>query len=177
MIKEIEATLAEEEERFIIGKPSGYGVGTRSSTGLETNNVNLWVPRRFAVCFIPEDQTTIQRGQTVTMLHDKLRILYFRFVLNGNDITEPPVLFGVLCDIKKGPRGTVATKFGNLMGAFEHAGEILFGSPGKISYEDGTMSIRGELTKENLFDVNDSDSIRTKIVERALVLFRESAHA
>ncbi len=33
--KEVEAMLSEEDERFIIGKPSGYGITARSSTGLE----------------------------------------------------------------------------------------------------------------------------------------------
>ena len=76
LIKEVEAMLFEEEERFIIGKPAGYGITARSSTGLETSNVSLWVVRRFAVCFIPENQT-IQRGGGQTgkrrFLHDQLR--------------------------------------------------------------------------------------------------------
>ena len=84
LIKEVEAMLSEEEERFIIGKPSGYGITSRGSTGLETTNVSLWLLRRFAVCFIPEGETKIQNGQTVTELHDNLRILYLRFFLNIN---------------------------------------------------------------------------------------------
>ena len=176
LIKEVEAMLSEEEERFIIGKPSGYGISTRSSTGLETNNVSLWVVRRFAVCFIPEHATTVQRGQTVTALHDNLKILYLRFVLNGKDITEPIVYAGVLRDIKKVTQAAWLTKFENLMGTIEYASDKLFENPEKIRYEDGTMSIRGELTKVNLYDVNDSDAIRTKIVEPSLVLYREDAH-
>ena len=175
LIKEVEAMLSEEEEKFIIGKPSGYGISTRSSTGLETNNVSLWVVRRFAVCFIPELETKIERGQTVTALHDNLKILYLRFVLNGKDITEPAVYSGVLRDIKRGPKGAGIKKFENLMGAFEYANDNLFGNPERISYEDGSMSIKGELTKVNLYDVNDSDAIRTKIVEPSLVVYREGA--
>ena len=41
LIKEVEAMLSEEGERFIIGNPAGYGISARSSTGLETANVSL----------------------------------------------------------------------------------------------------------------------------------------
>ena len=54
LIKEIEGILHEEEEKFIIGRPSGYGISARSSTGLESNNVGLWLLREFAVFFIPK---------------------------------------------------------------------------------------------------------------------------
>jgi len=112
----------------------------------------------------------------VTTLHDNLRILYLRIVLNGKDVTEPAVYAGVLHDIKKVTKGTWITKFEHFMGAFEYASDKLFGNPERIYYEDGTMSIRGELSKVNLYDVNDSDAIRTKIVEPSLVLYREGTH-
>lgn len=174
LIKEVEAMLSEEEESFNIGKPSGYGISTRSSTGLETNNVSLWVMRRFAVCFIPEAQTKIAGGQSVTELHDELRILYLRFVLNGKNITEPAVYSGVLRDIKTGPRGQKIKKFESFMGHFEYVNDRLFENPEDINYEDGTLSIKGELAKVNLYDVNNSEAIRTKIVEPSLALYRES---
>ena len=174
LIKEVEAMLSEEEESFNIGKPSGYGISTRSSTGLETNNVNLWVMRRFAVCFIPEAQTKIAGGQSVTELHDELRILYLRFVLNGKNITEPAVYSGVLRDIKTGPRGQKFKKFENFMGHFEYVNDRLFENPEDINYEDGTLSIKGELAKVNLYDVNNSEAIKTKIVEPSLALYREN---
>ena len=174
LIKEVEAMLSEEEESFNIGKPSGYGISTRSSTGLETNNVSLWVMRRFAVCFIPEAQTKIAGGQSVTELHDELRILYLRFVLNGKNVTEPAVYSGVLRDIKTGPRGQKFKKFENFMGHFEYVNDRLFENPEDINYEDGTLSIKGELAKVNLYDVNNSEAIRTKIIEPSLALYRES---
>ena len=174
LIKEVEAMLSEEEEGFIIGKPSGYGISTRSSTGLETNNVSLWVMRRFAVCFIPEAQTKIAGGQSVTELHDELRILYLRFVLNGKNVTEPAVYSGVLRDIKTGPRGQKFKKFENFMGHFEYVNDRLFENPEDINYEDGTLSIKGELAKVNLYDVNNSEAIKTKIVEPSLALYREN---
>ena len=176
LIKEVEAMLSEEEERFIIGKPSGYGISARNSTGLESNNVSLWVLRRFAVCFIAEDATTLQRGQTVTELKDELKILYLRFVLNGRGITEPAVYSGVLRDIKRGTRGASVTKFEQFMGAFEYASDNLFENTEDIDYEDGNVSIKGELAKVNLYDINDSAAIKTKIVEPSLALYRKGAN-
>ena len=175
LIKEVERMLSEEEERFVIGKPSGYGISTRSSTGLEPNNVSLWALRRFAVCFIPDSATTVRNGQTVTELHDKLRILYMRFVLNGKNTAEPTVYSGVLHDIKSGTKAKSNRKFENFMGHFEYIRNTLFNDPEKIRYKDATVALRGKLTSVSLFDVNDSDAIRTKIVEPSLELYRGSS--
>ncbi len=81
LIKEIEGILHEEEEKFIIGRPAGYGISARSSTGLESTNVNLWLLRKFAVFFVPEDKTRVERGQTITEIDDNLKILYLRIIL------------------------------------------------------------------------------------------------
>ena len=62
------------------------------------------------------------------------------------------------------------------MGHCEYINDNLFGNPEDIQYEDGTVSIRGELIRVNLFDVNDSEAIRTRIVEPVLVLYREGGH-
>lgn len=59
LIKEIEGQLSEADERFFIGKPGGYQVNYRSSTGLEQVNVNKWLPRKMGVFFVPEDMTEI----------------------------------------------------------------------------------------------------------------------
>jgi len=66
-----------------------------------------------------------------------------------------------------------------IISAADHAAAIRIGSIGLGSphlYKDGAMSIKGELTKVNLYDINDSDAIRTGIVEPALVLYREGGH-
>jgi hypothetical protein len=65
LIKEIEGLLAEEEEEFVIGRPSGYGINTRSSTGLEANNIRLWPLRKLAVFFVPEARTQRKNGNRV----------------------------------------------------------------------------------------------------------------
>ena len=61
------------------------------------------------------------------------------------------------------------------MGHFEYVNDRLFENPEDINYEDGTLSIKGELAKVNLYDVNNSEAIRTKIVEPSLALYREGA--
>ncbi|GFP32571.1 hypothetical protein HKBW3S42_00875 [Candidatus Hakubella thermalkaliphila] len=85
LIKEIEGTLQEEDEKFVIGRPAGYGISARSSTGLESNNVSLWLLKKFAVFFVSEEKTKLERGQTITELHKDLKVLYLRIVLNDKN--------------------------------------------------------------------------------------------
>lgn len=115
LIKEIEGILHEEEEQFVIGKPSGYAVSTRSSSGLESNNVALWLNRKFAVCFIPANKTEVKGGQTITKFTDDLRVLYLRILLQDKSISEPAVYSGVLFDIAKKPHAEHITKFERFM--------------------------------------------------------------
>jgi len=82
LIREIEGLLGDEPECFMIGRPSGYGISTRGSTGLEQQNVNRWLTKRFAVFFMPEDVLKLQKGQTVTPL-PTTNVVYLRFLLDG----------------------------------------------------------------------------------------------
>ena len=59
LLKEIEGQLSESSEKFLILKPSGYSISSRSSTGLEPNNVNFWLLRKFAVGFVEESKIKI----------------------------------------------------------------------------------------------------------------------
>ena len=81
LIKEIEGILSEEEEKFIISMPKGYGISSRSSTGLESNNVNLWLLKKFSVSFIVKEKTKTVRGKTVTNFSNTLKTLYLRIIL------------------------------------------------------------------------------------------------
>lgn len=173
LIKEIEGILHEEEEKFIIGRPAGYGVSARSSTGLESTNVNLWLLRKFAVCFVPEDKTKIERGQTVTRMDENLKILYLRIILSDKKIHEPAVYSGVLHNIQKKPQAKWIGKFENVMGHLEYNDDKIFKNVEKIDYEDAYIKIQGELLKNNLFEVNDSETILKKIIEPSLELFRK----
>ena len=46
LIKEVEGQLQLMPEEFVILRPSGYGVTSLTSTGLEAQNVKLWVRKR-----------------------------------------------------------------------------------------------------------------------------------
>lgn len=175
LIKEIEGILHEEEEEFTIGKPTGYGISARSSTGLESTSVNLWLLRKFAVFFVPKSKRVPKRGQTITKIDKNLKILYLRIVLTDKNIDEPAVYSGVLYNIQiqKKPQAKGIEKFENVMGYLEYNDDKIFKNAEKIDYEDKNIKIQGELVKNNLFEINDSKTILKKIIEPSLALFRK----
>jgi len=172
LIKEIEGILREEEEKFVIGKPGGYSVTARSSTGLESINVNLWLLRKFAVFFVPEDKTERKGGQAITKIDENLKVLYLRVLLNDRSVNEPTLYSGVLYNIDKKPKANWIGKFENMMGHFEYNDEKIFKDVAKIDYEDAYIKIKGELIKNNLFEINDSETILEKIIKPSLELYR-----
>ncbi|MEK0337249.1 MAG: hypothetical protein QQN41_07440, partial [Nitrosopumilus sp.] len=160
LIKEIEGILYEENEKFIIGRPSGYSISARSSTGLESNNVKLWLLRKFAVFFVPEDNTKCERGQTITQIDENLKVLYLRILLSDKSITEPTVYSGTLYNIQKKPQAKWIKKFENIMGnIIEYNDSKIFQNIEKINYEDAYVTFQGKLIKTNLFEINDSETI------------------
>ncbi len=170
LIKEIEAILNDEIEEFIIGKPGGYGINAKGSRSLESNFVKLWLLRKFAVFFVPEEITEKKGGQLITQLTKELKVLYLRGTLNGEDSKEPEVLMGVLGDIEtKNDWG----KFEHIMGYLEYYDEKAFKDIKNIDYDDKTICLKGKLHKVNLFDLNDSKAIKSKLVEPALALYRK----
>jgi len=173
LIKEIEGILREEEEKFIIGKPGGYSVSARSSTGLESVNVNLWLLRKFAVFFVPEDKTERKGGQIITRIDENLKVLYLRIVLNDRSVNQPTLYSGVLHNIAKKPKANWIVKFENMMGHFEYNDEKVFKNVEKIDYEDAYIKIQGELIKNNLFEIDDTEIIREKIIQPSLELYRK----
>ena len=173
LIKETEGLLYEEEERFVIGKPSGYGISSRSSTGLESNNIGLWLLRKFAVFFVPENKTTLKKGQTVTPIDKKLKVIYLRIVLNDKDLAYPAVYSGVLYNIQQKQRAERIKKFENMMGQFQNKDPKVFMNFKKIDYEDPLIKCQGELVRTNLFKISDSESILNKIIRPSLNLYRK----
>lgn len=173
LIKEIEGILRQEEEKFIIGRPAGYSISARSSTGLESNNVALWLLRKFAVFFVPENRTKQERGQTITTIDKTLKILYLRTVLNDNKLHEPAIYSGVLFDIAiKKPLKSLK-KFENVMAHIEYNDEKMLKVPEHIDYEDTNIKMRGEFVKNHLFDINNSENIVKKIIKPSLELYRK----
>ena len=172
LVKEIEGILGEEKEKFIIGRPSGYGVSTTRSTGLESNYVMSWMLRKFSVFFVPEDRTKVIGGQTITLLEQDLKVLYFRILLNDKEISEPLIYSGPLYDIKKKP-DIKWTKFEHAMAHLEYRGDQIFKNIKPVRHEDAYLSLQGELIRNNLYDVNNSEKIVKKIVEPSLRLYRK----
>jgi hypothetical protein len=173
LIKEIEGILHEEEEKFIIGRPGGYGITARRSSGLESTNVNLWLLRKFAVFFVPEDKTEVKGGQLITKIDENLKILYLRIVLTGKNINEPAVYSGALYSIQKKPQAKWIGKFENVMGHLEYNDDKIFKNVNKIDYEDAYIKLQGELVKNNLFEINDSETILKRIIKPSLELYRK----
>ena len=165
--------MYEEDEKFIIGRPSGYGISARSSTGLESNNVKLWLLKKFAVFFVPEERTDVKGGQTITRIDKHLKVLYLRIVLSDGNINEPAVYSGVLYNIQKKPQTKWIRKFENVMGHVEYRDNKFFKNPEQIDYEDSSIKLQGKLIKTNLFEINDSETILKRIIQPSLKLYRK----
>ena len=174
LIKEMEGILNEEEEKFIIGRPGGYGISSISSRGLEANSVrSWWLLKKFSAFFIPEEKTALKGGGTITKIDKDLKILYLRIVLYDKNITEPTVYSGALYDIEKKSETEFPSKFEQMMAYFEVNDYKVFKNIKKINYESTYIKIQGELIKNNLYEINDSETIVKKIIKPSLELYRK----
>lgn len=176
LIKEIEGTLFEEEEKFSICRPSGYGITARGSTGLESIYVNMWLMRRLAVAFIPEIMTKMEKGQTYTDLNKDLRALYVRIVLDDNLIDQPKLHTGYFTNIvvnKAGERWI--KKFENLMSHITYNDQKVFNDPREVEYEDAYVKLNGKFIETNLYDIPDSKALSDKVIVPTLALYRANS--
>lgn len=173
LIKEIAGILNEEEEKFVIGKPGGYGISTTSSRGLEVNYVRLWLLKKYSVFFVPEEKTALKGGTTFTKMDKGLKVLYLRIVFYDKTIKEPTVYSGALYNIQRKPEAKKIVKFEQLMPILESNDYKVFKDDGKIDYDNTYIKIKGELIKNNLFEITDSESIVKKIIKPSLELYRK----
>ena len=170
LIKEIEGLLRQEDEKFVIGKPAGYGITTKGTTSLR--EVENWLLKKFSVFFVPEE-FTIERGNTVTKFKDDLKIIYLRIVLHDKNIGEPKIYIGVLKGLstkteeKKWPE-----KVEHIMGHIEYNENKILKNISNIAYEDKYLTIKGKLIEANLFDVTNSNDIVNKLIKPTLEIFR-----
>jgi hypothetical protein len=171
LIKEIEGILYDEQEKFVIGRPAGYHVSVKSSSGLETHNVKLWLFRKFGVFFVPEEETKKVGGQTITLMHKDLKLIYLRIVLNDSKVVEPNIYSGVIFDIWRKESEKV-NKFEHLMGHIQYKDEKIFMDTENINYEDPAIKIKGHFIKNNLFDMHNSQALVDKIINPTLDLYR-----
>ena len=109
----------------------------------------------------------------ITKIDEDLRVFYLRIVLNDKDINEPAVYSGVLYNIDTQPEAKGITRFEHIMGHLEYNDEKIFKNVGKISYEDARIKLQGELIKNSLFEINDSEAILEKIIKPSLELYRK----
>ena len=172
LIKEIEGLLQEEEEKFLIRKPGGYSISTRSATGLEPINVDMWLMKYFTVFFAPESATENYQGLTITKLQDSLKIIVVHIVFADKEVSEPKIIFGCLRNIKS--KKKEYSKFENLLIEFSYNIKKVLSKLPNIDYEDIYCSFRGEFKQVNLFSINNSDKVRSKIIEPLLELYRKS---
>ena len=171
LIKEIEGILYDEQEKFIIGRPAGYQISVKTSSGLETNNVKLWLFRKFGVFFVPEEETKIVGGQTFTLMRKDLKLIYLRIVLNNSREIEPKIYSGVIFDIWKKESEKV-NKFEHLMGQIQYKDEKIFMDTENLNYEDPAIKVKGQFIKNNLFDMHNSQALVDKIINPTLDIYR-----
>ncbi|MCJ7631644.1 hypothetical protein MUP77_04485 [Candidatus Bathyarchaeota archaeon] len=173
LIKEVEGDLGQETEEFVIGRPGGYQITAKSSAGLEPKNVDAWLRRKMSVFFVPKGKTSTG-SSTTTPIDKDLRVIYVRVVLDddSNDFEEPKLYFGVIYNITNSGVGKGYDKFEKFLGHFEYNDGKIFQGKEKFPYQDSYLSFGAELKEVNLFDINDSEAIKKKIVEPALSLFR-----
>lgn len=173
LIREMEGHLRDEPEKFAICKPTGYGVTTRSSTGLESANVSMWLPRRLAVSFIPSEHTEESRGKTHTPSTSDLKTLYVRILLDDKSIEQPMICSGVLYDLQRKTPGKGWDRFvENLMAHIEYNEHRVFVDAEKLEYEDAYVKFQGCLQTVPLYEIADSASLVSKVIEPSLELFR-----
>jgi hypothetical protein len=66
------------------------------------------------------------------------------------------------------------SKFENLLFEFSYNIKKVLSKLPNIDYEDIYCSFRGEFKQVNLFSINNSDKVRSKIIEPLLELYRKS---
>ncbi len=171
LIKEMEGLLAEEDEKFIMGRPAGYMVSARSSNGLEPLLVNYWMFKKISTFFIPESSTKIVTGITNTHFEENPRVIYVRIVLNDKDIPEPTIYSGVLSDFLL-KNNKALPKFEKLMAHMEYNETKVFSNGDVIDYEDTYIKFKGKLFHIDLYDIKTSKDIAEKIIAPTLKLYR-----
>ncbi len=171
LIKEIEGLLGQEEEGFVIGRPSGYGVTSRTSTGLEPMNVDSWLPKAFTVFFCPADSTELNKGQTSTAFKNNLKLLILDIDVASKKNVTPRIAAGCIYDIRN-MRESKQEKFEKLMWRFTYDREKIFAGLPALDWRDSYIEFKGDFIVEPLFNINDSDSVVTKIVEPLLAKYR-----
>jgi hypothetical protein len=170
LIKEIESILSENENKFTIGKPGGYGIAVNRSSGLESKHVKLWLMKKFSVFFASEANVKHTAGVTETLINENLKVLYLRLVL-ANSNEEPSIYSGIFYNIWGKASGKEIKKFEHVMGQIQNKDDKIFKHDEKIDYEDPNLKLKGRFLKNSLFEINDSQEIINRIITPTLKLY------
>jgi hypothetical protein len=172
LVKEVEGLLLEED--FVIGRPSGYQISARGSSGLEPVHVNMWLLRKFGVFFAPSSKIATDKGQTRLSIEKPAKVIYLRVILRDEKMAEPMIYAGVLHGIQKAADTKWPTKFEQAMQHIEYNDEKIFkGDLRNIEYHDARITLRGDLLGMPLFDINDSEAISEKLVKPCLESYEQ----
>ncbi|MHA1918480.1 MAG: hypothetical protein ACTSWX_01945 [Promethearchaeota archaeon] len=173
LIKEIEGLLKREDEEFIIGRPRGYGISAGSSTALEYPD--WWWYKKFSVFFVPKSQTKVVGGKTITPFQKALKIIYLIINLTNKDISSPKIAIGTIFSIY--------CKSSDHYKKFEDATiyyldtiwNLAVNNPkfAEGSYEDKYMKMKGRFIISDLFDINNTQDIKKKLLTPALNQYRK----
>ncbi len=159
LFREVEAALKPHE--FILGRPSGYGITTRTSTGLDSQYVASWLPTSFTTFFVHKDQTRFSSGITHTLPTPDLRPLIMHIELARRP--EPRILFGIIENIEI--RHRKQQKFENYIGRIIQYSERIFANLPEVAFSDSAVSFTGKFQEAPLYDINNAAAIRKAIVE------------
>jgi len=170
-IKEIEGLLQKEEEEFVIGRPSGYGVTTTTSVGLEPMNVDYWFPKTFTVFFCPKAITELKGGVTITRFSEKLKAILIHIILTEKGLKEPIVISGCIRNILCKKRDKF-TKFENVMYEFAYYSSKIFSTFPDVKFQDGVWSFEGKFIKRPLYSINSSHDVKREVIDPVLELYR-----
>lgn len=169
LIKEIEGNLIEQDEQFIIGRTTGYGMTTRGSAGLESSNIPNWLIRKIAVFFVPEAIATKSSGITTTPCKKDLKVIIVYFDLDHKDKGTPQIYFGILKNFEYKKKDY--SKFEKFMWLFPERGETMFKEL-KGRYSDNYFAFDKHIIQSSLLEINNSKTVKSKIIDPILKLYR-----
>ena len=184
LIREIEGQLNENERKFQLFS-DGDCICSRTSIGLEPKEVNSWLCKQFAVAFVEKstvDWQNVDNSRTenlklehglasCTKIDKNFKMLYFRFLLDDENQSEPQLIFGVFSDITF--YKDWVKKRGNILVAIEYANDELFSQFPNVDYENDTFKLKGILKKVGLPDINSTDELIEKVVNPAIQIYEK----
>ena len=173
LIREVEGQLGQEDDEFVQLTAGGYAMITSTSSGLDPDNVKLWMPRTFTAAFGPRAKTEMEGIYTTTQLpaNAQKRLLILHVVLADTNESTPRVWFGKLTKAQAKKANII--KFEQLTSKFARYSERIFSNvsrAGKARWEDSQCALEGKFLHVDLFDIKSSKDVRKRIVDPLLAL-------